>query len=68
MGIRHFLEAMREREGKDPNGPFGKLTGILATHPLTEDRIKAITPLPPSIAREVMPGEDWAKLRAICGT
>ena len=60
MGLRHFLEAMREREGKDPNGPFGKLTGILATHPLTEDRIKAITPLPP--------GEDWAKLRAICGT
>ena len=43
-----------------------KLTGILATHPLTEDRIKAINPLPPGIAREVLPVEDWTKLRSIC--
>jgi Zn-dependent protease with chaperone function len=66
MGLKHFFEAMREQEGKDPGGPFGKLTGMLATHPLTEDRINAIKPLPPGVAREVLPAEDWAELKRIC--
>jgi Zn-dependent protease with chaperone function len=66
LGLKHFFEAMLAEEGKDPGGPFGKLTGILATHPLTEERIEAITPLPSGEGREVMQASDWAELRRIC--
>jgi predicted Zn-dependent protease len=64
MGLRHFFETMKQQEGKDP---LGGLTGILATHPLTDDRINAITSLPPGTAREVLSAEDWASLQRICG-
>jgi Zn-dependent protease with chaperone function len=67
MGLKYFFEVMRQQEGKDPSGPFGKLTGILATHPLTEERIGAIKPLPSGEAREVMQAVDWADLKKVCG-
>jgi hypothetical protein len=67
MGLRRFFEQMKASEGKDPAGALGKFTSILATHPMTDERISAIEPLPPGVAREVLPAADWAALRATCG-
>lgn len=67
MGLRRFFEQMKATEGKDPTGSLGKFTSILATHPMTDERISGIEPLPPGVAREVLPAADWTALRATCG-
>ena len=68
MGFKHFFETIRQMEGEPENGVFGKLGGILSTHPMTDERITAIQPLPPGVvARPVLTPAQWASLRAICG-
>jgi Zn-dependent protease with chaperone function len=67
MGLKRFFEEMRKQEGGGDGGVFGDLTSIIATHPLTDDRIAQIKPLPPGAAREVMPAARWEELKAICG-
>jgi predicted Zn-dependent protease len=66
-GLRRFFETLQKDEETAPGGSWGKLTGLLATHPLTKERIDAIQPLPRGAARDIMTPEEWNGLRSICG-
>ncbi|HUR43940.1 MAG TPA: M48 family metallopeptidase [Aestuariivirga sp.] len=67
MGLKHFFELVLAEQGKSPEGTFGKIEGAFATHPGTEERIKAIHPLPAGItARPVIDGTQWLALKNIC--
>jgi beta-barrel assembly-enhancing protease len=41
---------------------------MMSTHPVTDERIEAIKPLPQGIvARPALSSDDWTSLRKICG-
>jgi beta-barrel assembly-enhancing protease len=64
-GLRSFFKRVQAEE---PPPFLGKLTNLLETHPMTQERIDAIKPLPEGIvARPVLSGEDWEALKGICG-
>jgi beta-barrel assembly-enhancing protease len=71
LGFKSFFEKLTKIE-KPNNGPeaksaFDAIGSILSTHPDTEDRIKAIEPLPSGVtAVTLLTNEEWQALRAIC--
>jgi predicted Zn-dependent protease len=68
MGLKRFFELVLKEEGKAWTGAFGKIEGALATHPGTEERIKAIRPLPAGIMpRPVLNAGQWQALKSVCG-
>lgn len=68
MALKRFFEEIKKLEGKgDSGGLFDPVSDMMSTHPLTDERIKAIQPLPPGItARPSLSDADWAGLRNIC--
>lgn len=67
LGLKHFLELVLKDEGKAWTGAFGKIEGVLATHPGTAERINAIRPLPAGITpRPVLDAGQWLALKSIC--
>lgn len=72
-GLRRFFVKLAERKKakakkrKQASGKtFGALGNILSTHPGIENRIKAIEPLAPGIARPVVDATTFAVLKTIC--
>lgn len=67
-GLKRFFEEIKKLEGKgDSGGLFGTVTDIMSTHPVTDERIDAIKPLPQGVtARPTLSDADWAQLRKIC--
>jgi beta-barrel assembly-enhancing protease len=69
LGFKAFFESIKKEEGELGKGTFGKLANILSTHPMTDDRIAAIQPLPAGVvARPVLSAPDWQALREICSS
>ncbi len=69
LGLKRFFEEIRKLEGdkSSTGGLFGTVSDIMSTHPVTDERIAAITPLPEGIvARPALSDPDWASLRKIC--
>lgn len=67
LGLKHFFERIVAEDGKKPEGRFGNIESVFATHPGTAERIGKIGPLPPGVtARPVMSEEQWQALKAIC--
>lgn len=73
MGLRTFFEKINKPDGggnsasKDKTA-LGRIGNVFSTHPGTEERIKAITPLPAGrSAVQVMTQEQWQALQKICG-
>ena len=70
LGLKRFFERMMKLEGdrSSSGGIFGTVSDMMSTHPVTEERIDAIKPLPEGMAaRPVLTDADWASLRKICG-
>jgi Zn-dependent protease with chaperone function len=65
---RFFLKIIQlENGGHSASGPLAKLGGLFNTHPGTEDRIKAIEPLPAGkIAKPALTADQWKALKDIC--
>jgi len=67
LGLKRFFELVLKEEGDTRTGAFGRIESAFATHPGTEERIKAIRPLPPEIiARPVLDADQWKALKGIC--
>jgi hypothetical protein len=48
--------------------PFSKIGGLLASHPVTEDRIKLIEPLPAGTTPvPALTPQQWKDLQGMCG-
>jgi beta-barrel assembly-enhancing protease len=63
LALKRFFETMTRLGGSGAE----IFDGILSTHPVTEERIAAIKPLPEGvIARPALSDEDWRWLREIC--
>lgn len=78
MGLKRFFEKVLKLEKAAANPgqaqsaakptALERIGNIFATHPGTEERIKDIQPLPAGRAPvEVMTGEQWSALKAVCG-
>ena len=68
LGLKRFFELVLKEQGKRRTGTFGKIESAFATHPGTEERIKAIRPLPDGITpRPVLDNIQWQALKGICG-
>ena len=69
MGLKRFFETMKKLEGdkNSTGGLFGTVSDMMSTHPMTDERIEAIQPLPQgTLARPALSAADWASLRNIC--
>jgi predicted Zn-dependent protease len=65
LALKQFFERMKKLAGENGDGLLG---GLLSTHPVTDERIAAIKPLPDGVvARPALDGADWQALRDICG-
>jgi predicted Zn-dependent protease len=70
LGLKRFFEKVMKMEGDSGSsgGIFGTVSGMMSTHPLTQERIDAIKPLPNgTVLRPVLSDSDWASLKKICG-
>ena len=68
LGLKRFFELVLREQGKTRTGAISKLESAFATHPGTEERIKAIRPLPDGVTpRTVLNDAQWQALRRICG-
>lgn len=69
MGLKRFFEVMKKLGGESSTGGlFGTVSDMMSTHPVTDERIGAIKPLPDgTVARPVLSDPDWASLKKICG-
>lgn len=68
LGLKRFFETVLKERGETRTGALGKLESAFATHPGTEERIKAIRPLPAGVTpRPVLNQAQWQALRQICG-
>ena len=73
MALKSFFDKITKLEGKETQPTTGlstlrKLGDIFASHPDTQSRIKALTPLPTGVtAHPSLSSEDWQALKAICG-
>ncbi len=68
-GLKVFFKKLLKIEGerKIDNLALNTLGNIFSTHPGTEERIEKIAPLPSGVvAKQVLPEEDWAVLKALC--
>jgi predicted Zn-dependent protease len=64
LALARFFERMKKLAGDDGDGLLG---GVLSTHPVTDERIAAIKPLPEGVAaRPALSEADWQNLRDIC--
>jgi Zn-dependent protease with chaperone function len=64
LGLKHFFEKVIKIEGarsSEEASPFSKIGGLLASHPVTEDRIKLIEPVP------ALTPQQWKDLQGMCG-
>jgi beta-barrel assembly-enhancing protease len=69
LGLKRFFERVMKLEGDrgSSSGIFGTVSDMMSTHPVTQERIEAIKPLPEGIAaRPVLSDADWASLKKIC--
>ena len=67
MGLKHFFELVL-REEQEAGSSFWNWGSVLSTHPITEERIRKIAPLPDGIVpRPALEEEAWRDLKAICG-
>lgn len=70
MGLKRFFEELKKLEGSGSSGGglFDAMGDMMATHPMTDERIDAIKPLPEgTVARPALSDADWTSLRKICG-
>jgi Zn-dependent protease with chaperone function len=68
-GLKRFFERVMKLEGDrgSSGGVFGTVSDMMSTHPVTQERIDAIKPLPEGTAtRPVLSDTDWASLKRIC--
>ena len=67
LGLKRFLESASKSEIKIDSGFLNGIGNILSTHPGTEERIKAMRPLPDGVAaRPSLDAAQWADLKKIC--
>jgi predicted Zn-dependent protease len=69
LGLKRFFEKIMKLEGGQGSsgGIFGTMNDMMSTHPLTQDRIDAIQPLPAGVTpRPVLSDSDWAALKKVC--
>lgn len=69
VALKSFFEAMKRLLGDraSSGGLFDTMTDMMSTHPVTDERIAAIGPLPPGIVvRPVLSSADWHSLRNLC--
>jgi predicted Zn-dependent protease len=69
LGLKRFFERVMRLEGDrgSSGGIFGPVSDMMSTHPVTEERIDAIKPLPQGSAiRPALSDADWASLKRIC--
>ncbi|QIG51222.1 M48 family metallopeptidase [Nordella sp. HKS 07] len=69
LGLKRFFEEIKKLEGRQGSGGglFGAMSDMMSTHPVTDERIAAIKPLPQGVvARPVLSDAEWAGLRQIC--
>jgi beta-barrel assembly-enhancing protease len=67
MGLKAFFESVRKEDSSSSNGVFGRIEGMMSTHPGLEERMTAIKPLPADIKpRPALSDADWQALRKIC--
>jgi len=69
LALKSFFEAMKKLLGDraSTGGLFGTMSDMMSTHPVTDERIAAIKPLPEgTVARPVLSDADWANLKKIC--
>jgi len=70
LGLKRFFEEIKKLEGSGSSGGgfFDTMGDMMSTHPVTDERIEAIKPLPAGIvARPALSADDWTSLRKICG-
>jgi predicted Zn-dependent protease len=68
LGFKRFFERVMKEEGAATGGALGKIGSLFSTHPGTEERIKAIGPLPEGVSpRPVLSDAEWQALKKICG-
>ncbi len=65
LGLKRFFETIAREEGTPLKGVFGRIGNMMSTHPVTRDRIEAITPAG-GPTRLVLAAADWQALRNIC--
>lgn len=68
--LKSFFEALKKLLGDrvSTGGLFGTMTDMMSTHPVTDERIEAIKPLPAgTVTRPALSDTDWASLKKICG-
>ena len=66
LGLKRFFEMVAKEQGEPLKGVFGRIGNMMSTHPVTNERIEAIKPLP-GPSRPVLSDADWKALKEICG-
>jgi predicted Zn-dependent protease len=67
MALRKFFETIKNEEGEPLKGVFGRIGNLASTHPVTQDRIDQIKPLPTGVSpKPSLSTEQWQALRGIC--
>jgi beta-barrel assembly-enhancing protease len=71
LGFKTFFEKLTKLEkpldAPDDKSAFDRIGSVLSTHPDTQDRIKAIEPLPAGVTPvKLLTEEEWQALRSIC--
>jgi predicted Zn-dependent protease len=66
-GFRNFFETVKKQQGEPLKGVFSRIGGMMSTHPVTQERIDSIKPLPEGVAAQPsLTPEQWQALRSIC--
>jgi predicted Zn-dependent protease len=65
LGLKRFFESLKKLE-EAARISVGPLSGMLATHPATDERIRRLEPLREGSPEPVMSDSDWRALQAIC--
>lgn len=69
MGLKRFFEEIKKLEGRQGSdgGLLGTVSDMMSTHPVTDERIASVKPLPEgAMARPVLSAADWANLQRVC--
>jgi beta-barrel assembly-enhancing protease len=71
LGFKTFFEKLNKLEkpldAPDDKSAFDRMGSVLSTHPDTQERIKAIEPLPSGVTPvKLLTEQEWQALRSIC--
>lgn len=67
-GLKAFFKTVQSEEAGETGAFWTRIGNMMSTHPVTQDRIESLTPLPDGKeAQPALSDRAWSDLRRICG-